>query len=251
MKLAGTAYAIGRALAKVAPASVQRRMLRLRRFSTQMGIWHLPEHGIVYVMVHKVATRSVQNALTMHAAGSDATCAGATWTQVAEAAKRFQRGAFAPEIRRLGESCFTFSFVRNPLDRLLSAYTQQVSAVTARKRIVQQHAIPSDATFADFVRAIAELPDEGCNVHVRSQHRSVTDEDGVIVDYLGRFERLETDWGALVERFGLPPLPHRQKSTHRPYAEAYTPELARLAADRYARDIELFGYEDEVTRLVG
>jgi dermatan 4-sulfotransferase 1 len=251
VKLAGTAYAIGRALGRVAPMSLQRRLLGMRRFSTQTGIWHLPEHGIVYVMVHKVATRSVQNALTKYAAGPDALDGVATWAQVAESAKRYQRGAFAPEIRRLSESCFTFSFVRNPLDRLLSAYTQQVSAVERRKTIVRQHAIPFDATFAEFVRAVAELPDEGCNVHVRSQHRFVTDEDGVIVDYLGRFERLENDWGVLEDRFGFPALPHRQKSTHAPYTEAYTPELARLAAKRYARDIELFGYEDEVACLIG
>ena len=49
-----------------------------------------------------------------------------------------------------------------------------------------------------------------------------------------------------MDRFGFPALPRRHVSTHGHYREAYTPELARLAAVRYARDIEVFGYDEEV-----
>lgn len=247
MSLAARVYAIGRALASVAPATVQDRLLRLKPFSMQSGIWHLPNQGLAYVMNHKVATRSVLSALTSLATGLESG-REATYDEVRAAMKRYQRGAFPPEIRRLADSCFTFTFVRNPLDRLLSAYTHQMAA-DSQKTILRQHGIRSDATFAEFVEVVAQLPDEGCNVHVRSQHRFVSDADGVFVEYVGRFEQLDAQWSALADRFGLPHLPHRHAYAHPPLAEAYTRELARLAAQRYARDIELFGYGDEITQL--
>ena len=247
MSLRATAYAIGRALAGAAPDSVQRRLLKIRRL--QSGIWHLPEQRIVYVVIPKVATRSVLAALTTFAAGEETVERGGSRAAVTEALNRYQRGAFPPEIRRLARTCFTFAFVRNPLDRLLSAYTQQMAAIETQKTIFRQHDIPFDVSFSGFVEAIASIPDEGCDHHVRSQHSFIADGDGLMVEYLGRFERLEEDWKALVDRFGFPALPRRHASSHAPYTEAYTPALARLAAERYSRDIELLGYEEEVARL--
>lgn len=246
MSLSGRIYAVGRAVASRAPAGIQRRILQLRPFSTQTGIWHLPEHKIVYVMVQKVATRSVLAAVTGYALGVDRP---ATSAEVRHAARRFRRGAFPPEIRALGQTCFTFGFVRNPLDRLLSAYAQQKEAADHLKTIFRQHRIPFDASFAEFVEVIASLPDERCNVHVRSQHRFVSDERGIVVESLGKIERISEDWKILMDRFGFPELPKINTSTHRPAAESYTPELARVAAERYSRDIEMFGYADEVALL--
>lgn len=246
MSFTGRLYAFGRALAAAAPSRIQGRLLKLKPFSMQSGIWHLPEQGIVYVMIHKVATRSILAALTSFAAGEHSP---ATFSEVQQAAKRYQRGAFPPEIRALNERCFTFAFVRNPLDRLLSAYSQQMAASEREKTIFRQHKIPFDASFAEFVRAVAALPDEGCNVHVRSQHRFVTDARGIVVEFAGKIERIDEGWAGLSARFGLPPLPRRNISDHPPYTDAYTPELARLAADRYAHDIQLFGYGSDVARL--
>jgi dermatan 4-sulfotransferase 1 len=250
MNLTGRAYAIGRALASAAPAPIRRRVLSMKRFSSQTTIFHLPDHGIVYVKTPKVATGSVLAALTSFAAGEQAVDEQRATERVADAVTRYQRGAFAPEVRRLGQTAFTFSFVRNPLDRLLSAYTHQTRIRQPEsKTIFVQHDIPFGATFPEFVEAIAELSDDSCNVHVRSQHKFVRDADGLLVEFMGRFERLEHDWASLQSRFGLPGLPFRHSSDHKPYTESYTPALARLAADRYRHDIELFGYEDEVRHL--
>ncbi|MGH2760705.1 MAG: sulfotransferase family protein [Actinomycetota bacterium] len=251
MRFTGRAYEFGRALASAAPAPIRRRVLSMKRFSAQTTIFHLPDHGLVYVKTPKVATGSVVAALTSFAAGEHAVDEQRAIEQVAAATARYQRGAFAPEIRRLAKTAFTFSFVRNPLDRLLSAYTHQKRLRQVEsKTIFVQHGIAFDATFPEFVESIAELPDDSCNVHVRSQHKFVCDADGPLVEYMGRFERLEDDWSVLQSRFGLPGLPIRHASDHRPYTESYTPALARLAADRYRRDIELFGYAEDVSRLL-
>lgn len=252
MSLSERAFALGRAVASAAPAGVRRRLLRMRPFATQTTIFHLPQHKIVYVKTPKVGTGSVLAALTAFASGEKVVDDQRATEKISAAIPLYQKGAYPPEIRRLSRQCFTFTFVRNPLDRLLSAYSHQVNTKRAEgKTIFLQHGIPFDVSFADFVRVVAELPDEGANVHVRSQHRFSSDDDGVIVEFIGRFERLADDWALLIDRFGFPALPRRHVSVHGHYSEAYTPELARLAAERYARDIEVFGYEAEVAPLTG
>lgn len=246
MRLPAAAYRIGRAIHSATPEVIRRRTRRLIPF--QAPVWHLPEHRILYIVVPKVATRSSLVALTSLIIG-EPSLERISWSDMREAMAVYQRFATPAEIRRLARSSFSFAFVRNPLERLVSAYSSQMAADPSEKTIFQRHGIPYDAGFPEFVEIIASLPDEECDGHVRSQHTFVADADGVLVDYLGRFERLHEDWAPLVERLGLPALPRRNVSKHVPYTEMYKPALARLAAARYRRDIELFGYGDEVTRV--
>jgi hypothetical protein len=108
-----------------------------------------------------------------------------------------------------------------------------------------------EMSFEQFVHAVARIPDRIADIHFRSQHRFFYHRGEPVVDFIGRFERLEEDWETVRERFGLPPLAHYNRSPHRSYTEAYTPGLAKVAAARYERDIELFGYEEEVAALTG
>ena len=71
-----------------------------------------------------------------------------------------------------------------------------------------------------------------------------------MVDFVGRFEELEQDWNFLQKKFGLPVLPHQNRTNHVDYRQAYTPELAAIAAKRYERDIELFDYTDDIAKLL-
>ena len=71
-----------------------------------------------------------------------------------------------------------------------------------------------------------------------------------MVDFVGHFEQLYKDWDFLREKFGLPELPHQNRSAHVDYREAYTPELAKIASRRYKKDIELFGYSAEIEKLI-
>lgn len=102
-------------------------------------------------------------------------------------------------------------------------------------------------SFADFVVAVASIRDEEADGHFRSQHTSVTDEEGKIcVDFLGRFERLAEDFRFVQERIGLPrnDLPWLQKARNAArYTDFYNKETRQIAGERFRRDIEMFGYE--------
>lgn len=211
----------------------------------------MPDAGLCFVHIPKVAMSSIRGALAAHAAGVPEVDVARARSLVRSVAHRYVREAYPAEIAELSRSCFTFAFVRNPLDRLVSAYTNKMSSdVEIDKSLFENLGLPLDVSFEDFVRTVAEAPEDR-DGHVRSQHTFIYDRRGPIVDFVGRFERLQSDWQALMGRLGLPPLPHRNRSAHAGAEATYTPALARVAAERYARDIELFGYGEEVARLTG
>jgi hypothetical protein len=68
----------------------------------------------------------------------------------------------------------------------------------------------------------------------------------VVVDFIGRYERLEADFAEACRRIGIPPpaLPHRRQSVDRArdFRGYYTAETAELVAHYFRRDIEILGY---------
>lgn len=147
-----------------------------------------------------------------------------------------------------------FGFVRNPLDRLYSCYAQKIVLYGRLRNMPLEFwryggVFHAGMTFEEFVYAVAAIPDRIADIHFRSQHRFLYFRGEPTVGFIGRFENLSRDWESVRARFGLAELEHYNRSPHRSYREAYTPELARIAARRYATDIRLFGYQEEVAEL--
>jgi Sulfotransferase family len=99
------------------------------------------------------------------------------------------------------------------------------------------------------VAAVAEIPDSAADEHFRSQHTFLTNRRGeLIADFVGRYERLADDFRIVRERTGLPEieLPRLQAArTAARYAAYYTPRTRQITAERFRKDIEMFGYEFE------
>jgi Sulfotransferase family len=145
--------------------------------------------------------------------------------------------------RRLWEKLFTFSFVRNPWDLVVSAYHFQMRNMSEPAFLrfeADRAAVLSRCTsFTHFVR-IYPIIDP------RDQYDLIADERGdVIVDFVGRYESLQSDFAAICQRlgFGDVSVPHLNASSHRPYREYYTEETKALVGRFFARSIERFGYE--------
>jgi hypothetical protein len=64
-----------------------------------------------------------------------------------------------------------------------------------------------------------------------------------LVDFVGRFERINEDFSQAMTQVGLnAKLPHRNSTSHRDYRAYYTPETADLIGNLYRVDVNAFDY---------
>ncbi len=144
---------------------------------------------------------------------------------------------------------FTFGFVRNPYDRLVSAFHYLRSSKTsARDGEFGRRAVGHYADFQDFA---ADLARGGARrralgwVHFLPQSYYLCDRRGrVLVDHVGRTETFAEDLAAINARAGLGLANERHRAVAREsWQSFYTPRTARLAQEIYAEDFEIFGYD--------
>jgi len=213
----------------------------------------LEPYCAVYVETPKVACTSIKTALAA-VLGIDLKSTGGDPHRVQwPTAERSSNHS-----GRLFPGLFTFAFVRNPWDRLVSCYRDKIRGevdgytyFTIRPGVAnclaRFDAFVPGMSFADFVAAVASISDEDADGHFRSQHTFVTDEEGKIgVDFIGSFERLAEDFRFVQERIGLSPssLPWLQKARNAAsYTDFYNKKTRQIAGARFRQDIEMFGYE--------
>jgi len=144
--------------------------------------------------------------------------------------------------REFYDGLFKFAFVRNPWDLQVSSYHH-----IKRER---PQLLDGDETFADFLYRKLD-PARPWQYHIDTsitpQIHYVTDHSGQqIVDFIGRYESLQSDFDSCCARIGIPSieLPHRRKATDRREYRSYYDDATRaLVGEHFVADIAAFGYE--------
>lgn len=138
-------------------------------------------------------------------------------------------------------SYYKWATVRNPWDRAVSAYRDKVKSRYPKLREFW------GLSFKGFVRKLYDKNINSyngriCDGHIRPLHLLMPVSD---MDYICRIENFQTDFNQLCNNIGMPQreLPHRNKSKRKPYVEYYDDEAREMIAQKYAKDIQLFGYE--------
>jgi len=135
---------------------------------------------------------------------------------------------------------FTFAFVRNPWDRVLSQYLYRLKK--------NKHGIVNQGTsFEEWLRQVLQdqaRPQYDTPRLFLPQTDWVFDANGeLLVDYIGRFESLHEDMETVYKNIGHQfPFPHLNKTQHEHYSVYYSRISIALVAEVYARDVEIFGY---------
>ena len=149
----------------------------------------------------------------------------------------------------LYKNSFTFGFVRNPWDRVLSAYSFAKLGRTSVMgvRNPEQYKIEEFSTFERFV--CEWLPNqnlEKVDFIFRQQSDYLCDREGEIaVDKVGFVETLDLDLGEIARRLNKKIDVVRENSTRGAddkYRDYYSIEMRDIVACLYSKDIENFGY---------
>ena len=134
---------------------------------------------------------------------------------------------------------FTFSFVRNPWDLMVSKYEYRnlKSRDNTKFGRESEGLLKQIKNFEDFVRK----DHSGFLGH----HWCFDANGKQIVDFIGKFENLQEDFDIVCDKIGIPQqqLPHKNKTNHKHYTEYYDDETRQIVAEKYAKDIEMFDYE--------
>lgn len=159
------------------------------------------------------------------------------------------------------KSQFVWAFVRNPFDRIVSAYEDCPEifphAPTFDQFIKQIYCHRQELEGLKFLRETA-VPRFGFPIgrlHFQPMHLLLSDPDGWLrCHFLGRFEKLAADFYEIQKRLGQKrePLAHKNRRANKPnrraskWQDLYTPELVEMVAEIYAKDFELFNYPREI-----
>lgn len=158
--------------------------------------------------------------------------------------------AFEPE-RFL--TYFKFTFVRNPWDRLVSAYhfLKAGGYGEADKRWFDGE-LGTYKDFDDFVCNWLRRENMHKHIHFCPQVDFLEDGNhrGVHVDYVGFYENIEDDFKYIAKRMGVDAELHkRNTSSHESFQDYYREKTREIVRRLYQRDIERLGYDFENSNL--
>jgi chondroitin 4-sulfotransferase 11 len=139
---------------------------------------------------------------------------------------------------------FKFATVRNPFDRIVSAYfyLDNGGCNSEDEKFRAEHLARYNHCFSAFVE---DLPILIAAPHFQPQvHWICNDEGRLLVDFLGRYENLRADMHVVGKAIGLSfnMLPVINASKHAPYRDYYDQRTKRRVEQLYGNDIEIFSY---------
>ena len=149
-------------------------------------------------------------------------------------------------------SWFSFSYVRNPFDRLVSCYESKYhhDIKMGQPNNFADYLdglIAEDRGFDRFARQVCAIPSRMMDRHFMIQ----SDIMGG-VQHVAKYEDMAEDFAEIQRKYDLKPLPHFNNSggSRRDWRAYYTTETAKLVHKKYKKDFERFGYEDSYRELL-
>lgn len=146
------------------------------------------------------------------------------------------------------DSSYKFTFVRNPYDRLHSAYTYLKQG--GRKRPIDleySKRIKKVDSFEEFV--LKSLKDDNIwhMQHFKPQVEYLKDMGNTInLNFIGKFESLESDFNYVASKLNVNKklgVLNKTKADRKNYMTYYSQEMLQLVNDLYHDDFQSLGYQ--------
>lgn len=226
-------------LLKELPMLIKYRKLELREYMI------FPEKQLVYLSNSKAAGSSIKKTFVEEEVLDD--------YSVHNKVEHNKRNKLNEEEKKY----FKFSFVRNPYSRLVSCYKskyyrdKELGYKILRFDYYLLGYLQKDKGFKNFVKRVSRIPNNLANRHFDSQFKLLYDKKGnCLVDYIGKFEKLEEDFKYIKNKYKLYDLPHFNKTEKTNWMDYYTIETANIVRKKYSKEIEHFDYENDYTNLI-
>lgn len=191
------------------------------------------ERGCLFVHVPKCAGIAVSHALFGNRAGGHLALSN---YQLALDARQY-------------EALFKFTVVRNPYDRLLSAYRFLAGGgMSVQDAAWAAQTLPGYKCFSDFVERWLTPERADGVLHFRPQvcFLRIPGQRHIAVDFVARHENLPSDFRRLCERLKAGDIPLERHNPSSPpdtdYRVSYTDRARQIAAQVYHEDLEQLGY---------
>lgn len=133
---------------------------------------------------------------------------------------------------------------RNPYARAVSCWWQKLGKLNPGISSLVENGYNTEMTFIDFLRLAVTQGDEGCDIHLMSQHFGMTWAGKFLPHAVYKLEDSQM-WAKIQRRvsIGLPELQIVNASNPPDWKELCEGEAGRLVRQRWGRDFEVFGYD--------
>ncbi len=214
------------------------RLQSLRKKITNEGYSFEPfdKYKTIFIHVPKCAGVSVNHTLFGNLAGGHATL-------------NDYLHVFEPE---LIENYFKFTIVRNPWDRLVSAYFfLKKGGFNKDDKDWFERELSQYDSFEQFVTEWVNKENILRYHHFRPQTNYIFDKYRKIpIDFVGFFENLDDDFDYIANKIGVPDhLPKKNAGEHKRYQDYYNDKTMEIVAKVYEEDINVLGYNFENTNI--
>lgn len=197
------------------------------------------ETETIFIHIPKAAGMSLANAIYGNFAGSHA--------KVSDYRYIFAENEF--------DRFFKFSFVRNPWDRLYSAYSfLKKGGINSQDKNWSELNLSRYKNFEHFVMEWVSGKNIYSYIHFVPQvdFLIIPGISKIQIDYLGFFENLNDDFDYISSKIKVSNrLRHINKTISRKktYAEMYNKDMISLVHNVYRKDIDIFGYSFDNSSL--
>jgi hypothetical protein len=192
-----------------------------------LSLAHGPRKDAIFIHIPRTGGTSIAEALAFPPPDPD--------NKIAKHYTALEIKNFLPP--EIWERAFKFAFVRNPWERLYSHFKYREARGRLRKGAAGQ---------PDFPTWIKENIPEKNPGNLQPQYKWITDENGkLIVDFVGRFDRLMDDFLSVCNILETPPqrLGHLNRSRGGPdYRQHYNSDTRSIVSEFYAEDMARFNF---------
>lgn len=137
------------------------------------------------------------------------------------------------------ETWFSFTFVRNPYDRMVSEYFWRLRVPKFQDNV---------GSFEDFCYWVKDQVENGSEMSHEKPMVSFGDPDDF--DFVGKYENLREDFRTLCKKIGYEDrkliCTNRSFKRNREFRFYYNRELKELVYETFKEDFETFGYDPEL-----